>query len=868
VLLLALVFCPAASAAETAALPPAAQKKVSFRQDVYPLLAARCFKCHQGASASSGHRLDLRPELLGEGNGKPLVQPGNSGGSRLIQMVAGVVPGKVMPPRGERLSAEQVGLLRAWIDQGVDWDEALLPSRARSTHWAYQPVSNPPVPRVKNAAWVSNPIDAFIAARHEAAGLTAAPEAPPRTLVRRLYLDLTGLPPAPAEVDAFLADRAPGAYERLVERLLASPHYGERWGRHWLDLARWAESEGYESNHLRPYAWRYRDYVVDSFNRDKPYARFVTEQLAGDELLPYSDQNLIATGFLAAARFSSNEEDRARQRNDVLVDVVNATGATFLGLTVNCAQCHNHKFDAVTARDYYRLQAFFVQGQPANLALKDRALWADYEAKRPPEADAARKLLDALIDKAKTDLSAKARKELPPDQLAAWDTPADRRTPKQEELARQAALKFNPGNTCVELAIPPEDRKLFDELRKKVEAMEKRGPDKPQTLGFYSPVSSPTRVDVLPMRGFYPLPFEPAELARIHSWLLVGGDAHRVGPRAEAGWPAVFGPTPKAVGERPSRRALADWVTSPRNPLAARVWVNRLWQYHFGKGLVATPSDFGVKGAPPTHPELLDWLAGELLRGGGSAKHLHRLIVCSRTYRQSSAPHAGNGRIDPDNKLLWRWPTRRLEAEAVRDAMLAVSGELDRRVGGPSAAPDGKSVRRTLYLFQKREGRPEVQGLFDGPSAAAESCPQRAVSTVPLQALYLLNNDFVYRRGHAFARRVLAQGGADRGRQVEAAFLLALGRAPDIDERADAAAFFRGHASDGFAPPRPPEGGEGPGVRGESAQRQAAPLTPNPSPPKRGRGEQERPPTAGEPSQALVDFCQALLNVNEFVYLE
>jgi hypothetical protein len=824
VLLLVLSAGPAAGAETPAVLPPAAPKKVSFRQDVYPLLAARCFKCHQGASASSGHRLDLRPELLGEGNGKPLVQPGNSSESRLIQMVAGVVPDKVMPPRGERLSAAQVGLLRAWIDQGLDWDEALLPSRVKSAQWAYQPVSNPPVPRVRNATWVLNPIDVFIAARHEAAGLTPAPEAPPRTLVRRLYLDLTGLPPSPAEVDAFLADKAPGAYERLVERLLASPHYGEKWGRHWLDLARWAESEGYESNHARPYAWRYRDYVVDSFNRDKPYARFVTEQLAGDELLPYSDENLIATGFLAAARFSSNEEDRARQRNDILVDIVNATGATFLGLTVNCAQCHNHKFDAFTARDYYRLQAFFVQGQLANLALKDRALWADYEAKRPPEEEAARRLLDALIAKAKADLAVKARKELPPDQLAAWDTPADRRTPKQEELARQAALKFNPGNTCVELAIPAEDRKLFDELQKKVAALDKRGPDKPQALGFYSPVSSPTRVDVLPMRGFYPLPFDPAELARARSYLLVGGDAHRIGARAEAGWPAVFGPTPQAVSQRPTRRALADWITDPRNPLAARVWVNRLWQYHFGRGLVATPSDFGVKGAPPTHPELLDWLAGELRRGGGSAKHLHRLIVCSRTYRQSPAPQAGNARIDPDNQLLWHWPTHRLEAEAVRDAMLAVSGELDRRVGGPSAVGDGKSVRRTLYLFQKRERPPEVQGLFDGPSAAAESCPKRAVSTVPLQALYLLNNDFVYRRGRAFACRVLAQAGADRGLQVETAFLLALGRPPDQGERADAEAFFRAQANE--------------------------------------------PAAAGEPSRALVDFCQALLNVNEFVYLE
>jgi hypothetical protein len=313
-------------------------------------------------------------------------------------------------------------------------------------------------------------------------------------------------------------------------------------------------------------------------------------------------------------------------------------------------------------------------------------------------------------------------------------------------------------------------------------------------------------------------------LARLRPHLLVGGDVHRRGPVVDVGWPAVFGPTPRAAVARTPRLALADWLTGPRNPLTARVMVNRLWQYHFGRGLVATPSDFGARGAPPTHPELLDWLASEFRRTGGSTKQLHRLIVCSRTYRQSSAHHAGNARRDPDNRLWWRWSPRRLEAEAIRDAMLAVSGELDRRAGGPSDPGEAGSLRRGLYLLQKRERPPAVQALFDGPSAAAESCPRRAVSTVPLQSLYLLNNDFAVARARAFARRVWTRAGGDRGHQCEAAFLLALGRSPDDVERAAAREFFEAH----------------------------------------GRG----PAAAGEVPEALVPFCQALLNLNEFVYLE
>ncbi len=809
----------AAAPADPPPLPAAATATVDFRRDIYPLLNARCFKCHRGAEASSGHRLDLRAELLGESNGRPLAVPGDSAKSRLIQVVAGMVPGKLMPRKGERLSAREIALLRAWIDQGLKWDDQLLPAATdEPTHWAFRPVMSPAVPAVRNAAWVRNPIDAFIAARHETKGLTPAPEASRRVLIRRLSFDLTGLPPTPAEVEAFVADRAPDAYERLVDRLLASPAYGERWARHWLDVARWAESEGYESNHVRPYAWRYRDYVVRSLNADKPYDRFLREQLAGDELTPYADEHLIATGFLAGARLSSNEEDQARQRNDMLVDITNAVGNAVLGLTLNCAQCHNHKFDPITARDYYRFQGFFVKGQVANLALRDPRLVAAYEAVRPPEYEPAVKLRDALFESARARLIAKAREALPPETRAALATPPEQRTPRQDELAREADLAFQVSMTQIERAIPDTDRKLYEELKRKIAALEKRMPDRPQTFGFYSPATSPTPVDVLPMKGFYPLPYRPGELKQNRPRLLVAGEVHRRGPVLDVGWPVVFGPEPKGAVERTPRLALADWLTSPRNPLTARVYVNRLWQHHFGRGIVVTPSDFGLKGARPTHPELLDWLAAEFMRGGWSTKHIHRLIVTSAAYRQAARPHAANARIDPENDLYWRWTPRRLEAEAIRDALLALSGELDRRAGGPSDADAARSLRRSLYLFQRRGKAPAFQPLFDGPNAVPESCARRHVSTVPLQALYLLNNEFAFERARAFARRVRAAAGGDRARQVEIAFTLALGRPPDAVDRAAAQRFFTTHRDD------------------------------------------EQP--------ALIRFCQALLNVNEFVYLE
>jgi hypothetical protein len=682
-------------------------------------------------------------------------------------------------------------------------------------HWAFQPVVRPSVPAARNHSWVRNPIDAFIAVRHEAAKLTPAPEADRRVLVRRLSLDLVGLPPSPEEIETFLKDARPQAAEELVERLLTSPRHGERWARHWLDIARWAESEGYESNHLRPYSWRYRDYVVRSFNEDRPFDVFVRQQIAGDEMRPYSDENLIATGFLAACRVSSNEEDKWRQRNDMLVDVVNATSSAFLGLTLHCAQCHNHKLEPLPIRDYYRFMGFFARGQPGLFALRDERLNDAYRKACPPDYEKLLKRQQDLYESGRAWLTAEARKKLSPRQRRVLDVPEERRTAEEEALYRQADLLFQFTPERIERSIPEPGRKEYGELKKKIADIQKTLSDRPQTWAFYSPATSPTPVETLPMKGFYPLPYEPEKLAR--AFVLKGGDVHRRSDAVEPGWPAVLGRVPEGgVGDRP-RLALADWLTSKGNPLTARVWANRVWQWHFGRGLVTTPSDFGLKGAPPSHPELLDWLAAELMDSGWSTRHLHRLIVSSATYRQASRPDRRNEAFDPENRLLWRWTPRRLEAETIRDSMLCVSGELDFCAGGPSDEDESKSQRRTLYLLQKRERPPAVQGLFDGPSAASESCPVRHTSTVPLQALYLLNNEFALRRAEGLARRVRELVGRDSERQTEVAFLLALGRRPEMNEQ-------------------------------EATRRFLV--------------------TYRNTDAALVGLCQALLNLNEFVYLQ
>lgn len=690
-------------------------KPVDFKRDVYPLLKSRCFDCHTGNKPDSGYRLDVHRELLGYSSGEVLAEPGRSQHSRLIKAVAAKSEDDRMPPEGaDPLSDQQIAMLQAWIDQGMKWDDQLLPPpRPESDHWAFQPIIRPDVPSASDAAWIRTPVDAFIQRAHVGAGVTHAVEAEKQTLVRRLYLDVSGLPPTPEQVDEFLRNESATAYEELVEQLLKSPHYGERWARYWLDLARWAESQGYQHDFVRPYAWRYRDYVVDSFNADKPYDRFLKEQLAGDELQPYSDENLIATGFLAAARISGNQEDDNIQRNDVMVDIVNATGSAILGLTLECAQCHNHKFDPISQRDYYRLQAFFVKGQLGNLSLRN------------PDVDH-------------------------PTDVGKW--------------------------------IP---KPAFDFYSKEVKSLVKRKlftpTNKPHTWGYLSAETGDPGIQRYPVVNRRPIRWQPASLKQTEARMLIRGNAGMPGPIVTSGWPEVLGTTPESLGDKP-RSALVDWMTDPKNPLVSRVWVNRLWQYHFGRGIVATPSDFGVEGAGPTHPELLDWLASELMSNGWSTKHIHRQILLSATYRQKRGHHEANAAVDIDNKLLWQWPRRRLNAEAIRDSVLVATGELDASIGGVSVPPEREEqqLRRTIYLFQQRSAMPSVMDMFDAPEGIA-SCSRRAVSTVALQPLFMLNSQFMAKRATALANAV-AETASDVDQQIELAFLRTLSRRPDVDE--------------------------------------------------------------------------------------
>lgn len=803
------------------------QKPVDFGREVYPLLAARCFRCHQGRNPSSGVRLDDKAELLGTSTGHRLVIPGKGGTSLLFKLVAGKVPDRRMPPRGKgkALTAAEIDVLKRWIDEGLSWDDSLLPPVIRKTdHWAFQPVTRPRVPAVNVAGGiVRNPIDAFVTAKLSERGLHPAGDAPRRVLIRRLFLDMLGVPPSSRELQRFLADERPGAWERLVDRVLASPRYGERWGRHWLDVARWSETEGYESNHPRPFAWRYRDYVVHSLNDDKPYDVFLRQQLAGDEMIPYRDENLIATGFLAAARLSSNEEDKWLQRNDVLVDITNAAGSAFLGLTVGCAQCHNHKFDPLTMRDYYRLQSFFLRGQPANVALRGTALRDRFEERRPADYFSVLARKRAIFQAAHKRYAADVRNKLTARERQAVDTPVDQRSNKQELLARKVSLRFQATPKRIEKQIPRRNRDEYNRLKRKVANWTRRGLVEPQTFAYYSPVTSPHNLNILPSVGFYPLPYDPQRLWRIPAYIKVRGDVHNIGPRVKPGWPAVFDTvfnlkrtsSGRTAG---SRLELGQWLTDRRHPLTARVWVNRVWHYHFGRGLVDNPGDFGIRTRKPVHAKLLDWLASELVESGWSTKHIHRLILTSATYRRASTVDARNQKIDPDNRCLWHWSPRRLEAEALRDAMLAVTGELNGSVGGRSVSSEesASSKRRSLYLFQKRGRPPEMQKLFDGPSEASESCPKRHTSTSPLQSLFLLNDEFTLHRAATLAQQIAASAGNDRRAQITAAFRRILGRDPAAEER-DASLRFLQRAGD---------------------------------------------------ADALTLFCQSLLNLNEFAYIE
>lgn len=713
-----------------------------FERDVFPILEARCLKCHGGDRRESGFDVRRRFLMIRGGDSGPAIVPGQPDRSLLIEMINE----GLMPPEGEpQLLSREISMLREWIRTGAavlekveqppkmenSGEHSVTFSDEARRHWAFQPVREVVPPPVSNRDWLETPVDAFILNVLEDRQWQPAPPASREELIRRVHFDLLGLPPQPEEVDAFVSDDQPDAYERLVDRLLASPHYGERWAQHWLDVVRFAESEGFEYDRHLPDAWRFRDYVIDSLNSDKPFDQFITEQIAGDEIAPDDPQHLSAVIFhrLGAVRRNAGNPDIALSRNEVLTERTNIVGEAFLGLSVGCARCHNHKLEPITQKDYYRLQAYFAATHEHNVLLVSEAAKAEW---------------DMLSEKVRSQI-----KELKTKAAEA----SGRRKKELEDQIFQVAYTLPPHPPAVPgIRNDFENRTSMHVLRRGV--WEHKGvPVGPRPLSILVPDEEPE----LPVEDLRP------------------------------------------------RTQLARWIADADHPLTARVIVNRLWQHHFGIGLVSTPNDFGTHGEPPSHPELLDWLARSLTTNGWRWKPIHRLIVLSSTYRQSSQhPEAQSlAETDPDNRLYWRFNRRRLSAEEIRDAMLAVTGTINQRLHGPSVmVPVDRELinllynptqwrvseheadhrRRSIYLIAKRNLRLPFLEAFDAPTLQS-SCAARETSTHAPQALELLNGNFSNEMASLFAERLERECEGEPTRIVDRAYRLAIGRAPTDEER-------------------------------------------------------------------------------------
>ena len=726
--------------------------------------------------------------------------------------------------------------------------EKVFTEKDRS-HWAFQAVKRSEVPEAKVG---ENPIDAFIDAKLKEKGLARNAVADRRTWLRRASLDLLGLPPTPAEVAAFLNDSSTDAYGAALDRMLASPRYGERWARHWLDLARYAESEGFKADETRPNAWRYRDYVIKAFNDDKPYDRFVQEQIAGDEMWPESAEAKVATGFNRHYPDESNARNLMQRRQEILNDITDTVGAVFTGLTYCCARCHDHKFDPILQSDYYRLQAFFANAAADdNIALADRDAMAEYKRKLAIWEEKTKEIRDELEK-----IAEPKRREIIKDYVDKYPTEiqealakkVDDRTPYECQMVAKAELYLNPKShqflapdSAIIGKLKGDTRKRWDDLEAKLDDFKGLHPG-PMPIGTgMVDLSDTAPKTFLLKRGNYDAPKDEVQPGFLT--LISAKPADIVKP-ANA----------KTTGRR---AALAKLLTDPANPLTARVMVNRIWNYHFGRGIVATPSDFGLKGERPTHPELLDWLASEFVQNGWSIKYMHRLIMTSETYKQSSSSRADAVAIDPEDKLLWRFPRHRLEGETIRDEALAVAGILNTKMGGPSVFPElpiglegrgGWKVtkekeernRRSVYVFVRRNTRYPMFETFDMPDTH-ESCARRNVTTSPLQALTMLNDKVSLEWAENFAGRVLRDAGDDEAKQIRVAYELAFARAPADEEAAVVNRFFSDHAKI---------------VRERVVEEEPISLPAN------------FPESGDKVSGAtLVDFCHMLLNSNEFVYM-
>lgn len=785
------IFVCAAAAAPAAT----AQSKPDFSKDVEPLLKRRCLMCHNARLKSNGVRFDDSAAALEGGYSGPVILPGKSAESKLIQRVSSDKAGFRMPPTGPALTEAEIATLKSWIDSGAEWPRTSAPKPAttKQTLWSFQPIAQPDPPTPKNVSWVRNSIDAFILARLEKESIAPSPEASKSTLIRRLTFDLTGLPPTPAEVSAFTADSSPDAYERLVDRLLASPHYGEQRARAWLDLARYGDSDGLEKDRTRPWHYRWRDWVINAYNADMPFDRFTVEQLAGDLLDSPRPDQLIATGF--HRNTLSNREggtDPEESRFEQLVNRTNTTGTVWFGLTIGCAQCHDHKFDPISQKDYYSLFAFFNNADERDIDAPLPGETGPWMRARPSYLAERARLMDLYaVDRLQLEWETKLIQALSnPGVDVDWDFVVANSRPMFDRFVEV-------------LRTPRQQRSERDRERLMYWFLSNSGPSKDRDENALSGLRDfRRRLAALdaeqPRLAQAPIMIEMPHPPKTH--VAVRGDFKAKGIEVQ---PAALASLPSLPeGAARNRLTLARWLVSPGNPLTARVTVNRLWQEMFGRGIVLTSEDFGTQGAPPTHPELLDWLAADFRDNGWSVKHTLRLIVTSATYRQSSNTRPELLDKDPENTLLARQSRIRLQAEQIRDAALSAAGLLNDSIGGPSVRPpqpkgiaelgyagsvkwaddEGPArYRRGLYVhFQRTTPYPMLMN-FDAPDSNV-SCSRRRHSNSPLQALNLLNDPVFFEAAQALALRLTQEPNPER--RLDQAFLLAVGRTPSTAERA------------------------------------------------------------------------------------
>jgi mono/diheme cytochrome c family protein len=849
------------AAPQTAAPPAAAPAQAtSFEQQIRPILKANCFHCH-GAEGEPKGSLDVRLKrlLVKGGDQGPSIVPGKPEESLLYERI---MSGE-MPPGEKKLSAEQIELIRRWIAEGavtlrdepeaIDAGTPITPEER--AYWAFQPIGHPAVPEAAPADRSRGAIDAFLLRELKAHELSFTADAEKLTLLKRASIDLTGLPPTPDDIALFLADEADGAYERLLDRLLASPRYGERWGRHWLDVAGYADSDGSnESDTPRQFAYKYRDYVIRSFNADKPLDQFLTEQLAGDELVsgpanalpPHELDKLIATGFLRMGADGTAQANTEEVRNQVVADTIKIVSTSLLGLSVGCAQCHDHRYDPIPQVDYFRLRAIIEPAydcknwrQPAQRLV---SLISDAERAQSAELEKAANVISVEREAKQAEfMKAALEKELqkfPEDQRpalkSAYETPEANRTPEQKKLLTDhPSVNITPGVLYQYNAEAAEMLKKFDARINEILAKRPPG-DYVQAL---TEVPGQIPVTFVFHRGDYRQP----------------KDAVKPGALTVCSLPGQRVDFPEKNDKLPTtgrRLAFAKWLTGPDNPLTARVLANRIWLNHFGHGLVNTPGEFGILGERPSHPELLDWLAGDLVAGGWKLKRFHKQIMLSTAYRQSSQRDTARMERDGDDRLHSRAPVQRLDAETLRDRILSVTGVLNGRMFGPpipvkeddvgqivvgvDPPPPGNEIvdspafRRSVYVQVRRTQPLAFLQAFDAPVMEV-NCERRSVSTVAPQALMLMNSGFILKQAGYFAARLKRDVGADVGRQIQRAWQLAYCRPPTAEETAQVTTFL--------------------------AQRTA-------------HFQQQTPPAADAAGDALTSLCQVILSSNEFLYVE